>query len=310
MANLDGHSVLIPFSFNALTSQNFVLVFGSHCLHIAGEQGLENIPVIETPYAPGELQDISYAQVGDTVYLAHSNHPLHKVVRRDAPENRTQFEEAAYAWSLEKVALNASLVAPELPSVTFSGSAGSYTLRYKVAAVDAAGRESLPSPAGQCANGRHPSDWVQGNSAAISWAAVEGAVEYNIYREEAGYFGSVSYTHLDVYKRQLQHEAARREQWQGQVSQWRQEVAQDPHMGGGNMAASVARAQLALDRFDQGKHIGRLLEESGYGNHPEVLRFFNRVADALMEDSLVRGEPGGGMPPLEERMYAGWSSRK
>ncbi|WP_291440449.1 hypothetical protein [Desulfovibrio sp.] len=111
-------------------------------------------------------------------------------------------------------------------------------------------------------------------------------------------------------QRLLQHEAARREQWQGQVSQWRQEVAQDPHMGGANMAASVARAQLALDRFDQGKHIGRLLEESGYGNHPEVLRFFNRMADALMEDSLVRGEPGGGMPPLEERMYAGWSSKK
>ncbi|WP_291301238.1 hypothetical protein [Desulfovibrio sp. MES5] len=107
-----------------------------------------------------------------------------------------------------------------------------------------------------------------------------------------------------------QHEAARHEQWQKQVSQWREEVAQDPQLGGVHMAANVARAQLALDRFDQGRHIGRLLEESGYGNHPEVLRFFNRVADALMEDSLVRGEPGGGMPPLEERMYAGWSSRK
>ena len=107
-----------------------------------------------------------------------------------------------------------------------------------------------------------------------------------------------------------QHEAARHEQWQKQVSQWREEVAQDPQLGGVHMAANVARAQLALDRFDQGRHIGKLLEESGYGNNPEVLRFFNRVADALMEDSLVRGEPGGGMPPLEERMYAGWSSRK
>ena len=107
-----------------------------------------------------------------------------------------------------------------------------------------------------------------------------------------------------------QQEAARHEQWQKQVSQWREEVAQDPQLGGVHMAANVARAQLALDRFDQGRHIGKLLEESGYGNHPEVLRFFNRVADALMEDSLVRGEPGGGMPPLEERMYAGWSSRK
>ena len=107
-----------------------------------------------------------------------------------------------------------------------------------------------------------------------------------------------------------QQDAARHEQWQKQVSQWREEVAQDPQLGGVHMAANVARAQLALDRFDQGRHIDRLLEESGYGNHPEILRFFNRVADALMEDSLVRGEPGGGMPPLEERMYAGWSSRK
>ena len=107
-----------------------------------------------------------------------------------------------------------------------------------------------------------------------------------------------------------QQDAARHEQWQKQVNQWREEVAQEPQLGGVHMAANVARAQLALDRFDQGRHIGRLLEESGYGNHPEVLRFFNKVADALMEDSLVRGEPGGGMPPLEERMYAGWSSRK
>lgn len=117
--------------------------------------------------------------------------------------------------------------------------------------------------------------------------------------------------HNQIEQHMRQQEAARHTQWQKQVSQWREEVAQDPQLGGAHMAANVARAQLALDRFDQDRHIGRLLEESGYGNHPEVLRFFSRVADALMEDSLVRGEPGSNsMPPLEERMYAGWSSRK
>ena len=49
--------------------------------------------------------------------------------------------------------------------------------------------------------------------------------------------------------------------------------------------------------------------EGGYGNHPAVVRFFNRMADALMEDSPALGQPGHEMPPLEERMYAGWSSR-
>ena len=56
--------------------------------------------------------------------------------------------------------------------------------------------------------------------------------------------------------------------------------------------------------------IGRLLEESGYGNHPAVLRFFSRLADRLLEDSLPGSEGGGSLPPLEERMYAGWSSQR
>ncbi|SDF40890.1 hypothetical protein [Desulfovibrio legallii] len=115
----------------------------------------------------------------------------------------------------------------------------------------------------------------------------------------------------DPFAQKLQeHEAAQRAAWQAQVDQWRREAAQDPHLGGENLAASVARAQLALDRFDPDRHIGRLLEETGYGNNPAVLRFFNNVADALMEDGLVRGEPHSAvMPPLEERMYAGWSAQ-
>jgi len=106
-----------------------------------------------------------------------------------------------------------------------------------------------------------------------------------------------------------EHEANQRQQWQEQVNQWRKEVTADPHLGGTNLPATVARAQLALDRFDDGKRIGQMLEQTGYGNNPDVLRFFNRLADALVEDGLVQGQAGGAMPPLEERMYAGWSSR-
>lgn len=105
-----------------------------------------------------------------------------------------------------------------------------------------------------------------------------------------------------------EHENEQRMRWQAQVEQWRREVARDPDLGGDNLSASVARAQLALDRFDQDRSIGRLLEQSGYGNHPAVIRFFNRMADALMEDSTASGRPEHDLPPLEERMYAGWSS--
>lgn len=111
-------------------------------------------------------------------------------------------------------------------------------------------------------------------------------------------------------QRLREHETEQRLRWREQVNRWRKEATEDPQIGGGNLPASVARAQLALDRFDEGKRIGQLLEQTGYGNNPDVLRFFNRVADALMEDGLVRGQSGGVMPPLEERMYAGWSSRR
>ena len=104
---------------------------------------------------------------------------------------------------------------------------------------------------------------------------------------------------LEAHLRQT--DALRRARWQQQVEQWRQEVADDPQLGGEHLAATVARAQLALDRFDTDKSIGRLMEESG---------FFSRLADSLLEDSLPGSEGGGSLPPLEERMYAGWSSQR
>ena len=186
VADLGQYSILIPFSFNVEADQNFCLILSDKLLRVSDGTRLLSASV-ETPYAAADLLQISWAQVGDVIYLAHPSYPLHKILRTDAPEDT----EERYAWSIEKVILNESIPAPAAPSVTFNGEGGSYTLRYKVVAVDADGRESLASPAGAAYNGKHPSDWVQGNSATISWKGVEGATEYNIYREEAGYFGFI-----------------------------------------------------------------------------------------------------------------------
>ncbi|WP_298996418.1 hypothetical protein [uncultured Desulfovibrio sp.] len=139
--------------------------------------------------------------------------------------------------------------------------------------------------------------------AAAAPEAAAGAENFARSNEQAN-------SQADPYAQRLrEHEAGQRLQWQEQVNKWRKEATEDPQIGGANLPATVARAQLALDRFDESKCIGQLLEQTGYGNNPDVLRFFNRLADALMEDGLVQGQAGGSMPPLEERMYAGWSSR-
>lgn len=188
IADLGGKSVLIPFQFNTEPENNYVLVFQSGSIRVASTDGLLADVTIENPYAPEDVYDISTAQAGDIVYLAHKNYALRKLTRSGtAPD---------YAWALEEVALNQSIDAPGAPTVTFVRDNGdddaplNYTLRYVVTAVDADGVESVASAVGETA-GKYPTDWVVGNHVDLSWTAVEGAVEYNIYRESAGYYGFI-----------------------------------------------------------------------------------------------------------------------
>lgn len=82
LGGLEDEAVLLPFSFNALAEQNFVLVLAGNSLRIADIHGFDTqggiIPTLPTPYEARHLLEICAAQVGDTVYLAHTAYPLHK----------------------------------------------------------------------------------------------------------------------------------------------------------------------------------------------------------------------------------------
>ena len=188
LATLDGPAVLLPFQFNTEPENNYALVFLDGRILVADGDGLMDGVSIESPYTLEEVYSLSYHQVADVMYLAHRNHALRKLTRSgSAPD---------YTWSLEEVALNRSLDAPSAPSVTFvrgnpdDDASLDYTLNYVVTAVDENGVESLPSPAGS-APGKYPTDWVVGNRVDLTWPSVEGAKEYNIYRESAGYYGFI-----------------------------------------------------------------------------------------------------------------------
>lgn len=197
IASLGGGAVLLPFQFNTESENNYVLIFQDGVIKVATADGIVDGVELENPYRMEDVYGLSYAQVGDVVYIAHKNYMLRKITRSGTAPN--------YQWDVSIVALNKSLPAPGKPTAKWhrgpknSDSDELYTknetstLHYVVTAVDENGVESVASEV--CGvKARYPTDWVQGDYVSLSWPPVPGAVEYNVYRESAGYYGFIGCT--------------------------------------------------------------------------------------------------------------------
>lgn len=73
---------------------------------------------------------------------------------------------------------------------------------------------------------------------------------------------------------------------------WQEACRTDPEFGGAQFDANLAIAKKSYDMFatDELKNI---LEQTGFGNHPEVLRLFHKIGKLLGEDKVVGGGAGG-----------------
>lgn len=77
------------------------------------------------------------------------------------------------------------------------------------------------------------------------------------------------------------------------ATDWKTQTQADKEIGGDNLTASLATAVKARDAFGSPELI-RILNDSGMGNHPEVVRFFAKVGKAMSEDKFVQGTANGG----------------
>jgi hypothetical protein len=193
---LPGDGILIPFVYSV--TQTYVLCFfdprpldteaHTASIRIYKEGGVvvdsEGNPVeTETPYLPGELSDIKFAQSADTMFLVHPKHPPMKLTRTSHTE-----------WAFEEI-----MFVPEVPTPTgleatpsgFTDNTNTYvktTAEYKVAAVNEREIESMPSEA---ASAEILSTWPTGARVELTWQAVEGAVRYEVYKNSRGYYAWV-----------------------------------------------------------------------------------------------------------------------
>lgn len=87
--------------------------------------------------------------------------------------------------------------------------------------------------------------------------------------------------------------------------QWAQESTANPEFGGANLQENLGIAKGALDKFGTPKFV-EMLNQSGLGNHPEVIGFLYRAGKAMSNDSIVTGgnaTPNSGSRDLAKSFY-------
>lgn len=78
-------------------------------------------------------------------------------------------------------------------------------------------------------------------------------------------------------------------------TQWESATKADKEIGGDKLATSLATAKKALDAFGS-PELRQLLESTGLGNHPEIVRAFAKAGSAISEDRFVSGQSANAAP--------------
>jgi hypothetical protein len=76
-------------------------------------------------------------------------------------------------------------------------------------------------------------------------------------------------------------------------AQWLESTKVDKEYGGDKLQENLGVAKKALDTFGT-PELRTLLNESGLGNHPEIIRAFYRAGKAISEDGFISGGRNNG----------------
>lgn len=86
-------------------------------------------------------------------------------------------------------------------------------------------------------------------------------------------------------------------------TEWAEQSKADPEFGGDKLQENLGLAKRAMDAYAT-PELKTLLNESGLGNHPEVIRFFVKAGKAISEDTVVTGAKGAGTESFNpKRLY-------
>jgi hypothetical protein len=90
--------------------------------------------------------------------------------------------------------------------------------------------------------------------------------------------------------------------WAETQAQWVGDINRDGEIGGSRLKSTVEAAGKAIDAFGSPR-LREVLDFTGAGNHPEVVRFFARVGRAISEDGHIPGAAARATKSTAEIMF-------
>jgi len=100
---------------------------------------------------------------------------------------------------------------------------------------------------------------------------------------------------------------AEMEQWVQQQKSWVDEAKSDADYGGDKFDENISVAVKARDSFGS-PEFNEMLDTSGLGNHPEMIRFLYSVGKAISEDRVVVGGAHATQKTRESVLYPSMSN--
>jgi len=109
--------------------------------------------------------------------------------------------------------------------------------------------------------------------------------EYHTFAKENNLTQEQAQRGVDMVAQMKQAEM---QQWVEQQKSWVEDAKADAEYGNDKFDESISVAVKARDSFGTSE-FNEMLDSSGLGNHPEMIRFLHRVGKAISENSVIVG---------------------
>ena len=132
------------------------------------------------------------------------------------------------------------------------------------------------------------------------------------FTKEQGLSKEQAQAHLEeVEKVQAEIQQENKQALDDAVNEWTDQAEKDKEFGGDKYKESVGRCNALLSKFFSPKFT-EMLAETGYSNHPELIRGLNRIGKTMDSDELVisSSQTTKKEIPIEDVFYGDTSSEK